>query len=354
MSDKSQQTSIGNTDTLIMSDLATQKLLFHFSIATSLIFFTFGVIYLLKGEVLLGTIETFFGLLQIVNLYLMRQHQNYILSSKILLYSVYFMTYVIFITGGLGGTGHLWILFIPLFTMLLLEQKDATRSLIAYVAGLVFITAAGTIDIYELKYDFVLLRQTTVVFLLFLYLTYHNEKVKKMVREKLQEKNEQLEHLSRTDHLTNIANRMSLNEKLEYEYSRTQRNSEPLSLIMIDIDYFKKINDQYGHITGDVILKGVSKLLHESVREIDLIGRWGGEEFMIILPQTKINDTKVIAEKLRMKLNENDFGLNEPVTASFGVTQYKTGESLDMFVQRADNLLYTAKEEGRNRVIDHI
>ncbi len=168
------------------------------------------------------------------------------------------------------------------------------------------------------------------------------------------EKNEQLEYISRTDHLTGIANRLALNEELKSEYLRAQRYNKPLSLIMVDIDYFKKINDRYGHIAGDAILKDVSRLLFENVREIDFVGRWGGEEFMIILPETAIDNTKAIAEKLRVQLHKNEFSLNEPVTASFGVTQYKPEESLDAFVQRADNLLYDAKEEGRNKVVAHI
>ncbi|MFT7533466.1 MAG: diguanylate cyclase (GGDEF)-like protein [Gammaproteobacteria bacterium] len=123
----------------------------------------------------------------------------------------------------------------------------------------------------------------------------------------------------------------------------------PFSIIMFDIDHFKKINDQFGHSAGDVILKGVVDCCVEKIRREDFFVRWGGEEFIIILTNTRMQGAYLIAEKLRLALVQKIWPNDIKVNASFSVTQHQTGERINSMIQRADKVLYKAKEAGRNQ-----
>ena len=119
---------------------------------------------------------------------------------------------------------------------------------------------------------------------------------------------------------------------------------------MFDIDHFKKINDTYGHTTGDIVLKEIAQVVTETIRKYDIVARWGGEEFVILVPNSKAEETALMAEKIRETIEKYAFTEAGTVTCSFGVTEYKDGDSIDSLVTRADEALYKAKEQGRNRV----
>jgi polar amino acid transport system substrate-binding protein len=146
------------------------------------------------------------------------------------------------------------------------------------------------------------------------------------------------------DMLTGILNRGAIEKKLR----KLAKKAEG-SVIFFDIDHFKNINDTYGHEFGDYVLQNLSKLIKESIRSSDYFGRWGGEEFLIILPDTSYENALKIAEKLRKKIAVHSFK-NVKITSSFGVTEFKRGESVDNIMARADEALYEAKESGRNQV----
>jgi len=159
-----------------------------------------------------------------------------------------------------------------------------------------------------------------------------------------------LEKLSRTDQLTQINNRMHIDEVLQLQYYRFNRSHEVCSIILVDIDYFKLVNDEYGHIVGDKILIEFANLMKDSIRVGDIIGRWGGEEFLIILPHTNLNQAVVLAEKLRGLIEKHIFATLTNKTASFGVATLKEGMSIESFIDKADKALYKSKESGRNCV----
>lgn len=164
-------------------------------------------------------------------------------------------------------------------------------------------------------------------------------------------KNQQLETLSITDRLTDVFNRRKLDEVLERECLRTQRTGSDLSLIIIDIDYFKRINDTYGHQIGDEVLRDIARILRQNVRLLDTVGRWGGEEFMIICTETPQVGAAAVAEKIRAEIEKHVFPHVEHVTASLGVAEHRhDGRAADL-VRNADQALYRAKEEGRNQVL---
>jgi diguanylate cyclase (GGDEF)-like protein len=163
--------------------------------------------------------------------------------------------------------------------------------------------------------------------------------------------NRELDRQARTDPLTGIANRLKTGENLSHELIRYQRYKEHFSVVMLDIDHFKRINDSSGHHVGDEVLKNVASLLTQKTRASDLPGRWGGEEFLIICPSTTHDGALKLAEILRLALQESGLDNLPPQTASFGVASIEDGESIDDLVKRADSALYQAKSAGRNCVV---
>ena len=164
-------------------------------------------------------------------------------------------------------------------------------------------------------------------------------------------KNKKLEYLAITDKLTCIHNRFKIENVLSREIDLAQRYGRTFSIILSDIDNFKSVNDIYGHITGDAILREFSKLLQNGIRKVDIVGRWGGEEFLIILPETTLREAKKVAEYLREKVEKFEFMTIKNKTGSFGVTQYEQNDTIESIVNRADIALYRAKDDGRNRVV---
>ncbi|MCX7206686.1 MAG: diguanylate cyclase [Proteobacteria bacterium] len=180
-----------------------------------------------------------------------------------------------------------------------------------------------------------------------------NEKLELIVGERtreLVEKNKELEQLAVTDRLTGLYNRLFLDQVLEREFSTIGRHGTTFSLILLDIDHFKQVNDTYGHHAGDEVLKSISKILKESVRESDVVGRWGGEEFLVLCPNTSRTDALKIAKKLRLAIEQYDFASIGCRTASFGVASYQQGDTIATVEARADKALYLAKDKGRNCV----
>lgn len=162
--------------------------------------------------------------------------------------------------------------------------------------------------------------------------------------------NRELDKLSNTDHLTGLANRMRLDAVLEQESARSKRHGGSFSLILLDIDMFKRVNDAFGHQFGDRVLIEVGHILEKNVRPYDVVGRWGGEEFLIVCSNTNLDGATAIAEKLRTAMAQHAFEVVGSRTASFGVSMFISGESFEETLGRADAALYRAKKNGRNRV----
>ena len=177
----------------------------------------------------------------------------------------------------------------------------------------------------------------------------------KSLQDELKKANEQLKRLTNIDHLTNLFNRRYLSEILEGEFFRARRNRENLSLVIIDIDYFKNVNDTYGHQNGDVVLASVAGLAQQQLRAYDSAARYGGEEFVLLFPGTSLNGGEMVAERLRQSVLEFSFPppmQDLTLTISAGVATYPSPnvDSVDSLFRQADEALYRAKQNGRNRV----
>ncbi len=174
----------------------------------------------------------------------------------------------------------------------------------------------------------------------------------------IQEKNkliEELDSISRVDPLTGISNRRDIYEIMETEQSRYERYNKVFCLLMCDIDFFKKINDHYGHDMGDFVLKRVAQLFKNKCRKVDYLSRWGGEEFLIVLPETNLDGGTKVAESIRESIENEKYKFNDQeisITMSFGVSCPNDPEmKLEQLLKIADERLYAAKEGGRNQVV---
>lgn len=175
--------------------------------------------------------------------------------------------------------------------------------------------------------------------------------VKKALTHLVKVTNEELQHISTHDILTSLYNRVEYIKKMELKIKSAQRYNEHFALMLIDIDFFKLINDNYGHNIGDEILKSFAKVLLDNTREDDFVARWGGEEFVVILNYATLKDVEKLTKKIQKKINATSFSSVPKLTASFGLTVYIDGDNEESIFKRVDNALYTAKQSGRDTYI---
>ncbi|MFA6056116.1 MAG: diguanylate cyclase [Thermodesulfovibrionales bacterium] len=183
----------------------------------------------------------------------------------------------------------------------------------------------------------------------------------KALQDELRDKNRQLEEvlskvevLAITDPLTHLYNRRHFENLIENEFAKTARYKSPATCIMIDVDYFKRVNDEYGHRTGDIVLKEISNIIKSCLRKVDTVARWGGEEFVVLLPRTKKEDSYTAAERILDTISEYAFaGVKRRVTVSIGIAGIPDPsiETAEKLVDASDIAMYKAKSSGRNRIV---
>lgn len=159
------------------------------------------------------------------------------------------------------------------------------------------------------------------------------------------------EELSLTDPLTSLANRRKIDNDFDELVRLFKRYRTPFSVVIADIDKFKSINDTYGHEVGDMVLKKFAKILRSNTRSTDKVGRWGGEEFIVLCPNSKLDEAQAVAEKLRVEISNTYFPVVGKVTTSFGISEFKDEDDVNSCLKRADEALYAAKNSGRNKVV---
>lgn len=205
---------------------------------------------------------------------------------------------------------------------------------------------------YTPQTDYRWLAATAVIITITVLLLIYRNRIISGYNTRLRQLNEQLEQQARTDQLTGLANRYLLNQELQREVASAERFHEIFSLVLLDIDHFKQINDHYGHQQGDAVLSQVSRLMQTRCRSSDILGRWGGEEFLLICPQTRLDDANQLAEQLRRVIEQQLIDQQVSVTLSAGVAEFIPGEPLHEMMRRLDQALYQAKHSGRNQVIN--
>jgi diguanylate cyclase (GGDEF)-like protein len=170
------------------------------------------------------------------------------------------------------------------------------------------------------------------------------------VTSDLEAANREITKLSLTDRLTQLPNRARIDQALHDNMNLATRYGNGFSVVLIDVDHFKQVNDTHGHLAGDVVLSKIAEVLAHQTRSTDIAGRWGGEEFLVVAPQTSLDKAAKLAEKLRSSVANTTFPVSGRKTISLGVAAYSPGEDLKKLLARADSALYLAKRSGRNRV----
>lgn len=239
-------------------------------------------------------------------------------------------------------------------------RKDTPLLLSIFSKGIASLTEKEKIGLYRKWFDIevsnqffnkgLIIKTAVLTVLILLFLLWRQFTLSKYTRQ-LRVLNEKLRYTSTVDHLTKIFNRRSIEKQLAGEVERAQLTERPLTIVIFDIDHFKKINDAYGHISGDQVLEELASLVKSSIRRSDHFGRWGGEEFLIILSDTKQSDAEKMIDKLKHSIGKHNFSIDQSVTASFGVGQYEAGETVTNLLSRVDDCLYRAKNEGRDAIV---
>lgn len=260
-------------------------------------------------------------------------------------------------SGGESNTGPLWFYVFPPLLFYLTDLKTGTAILLFcyLLAAVVFqfpdlplVNADYSTD-FKIRFFSTLTFESIFCFLL--------EASRLKARNELMALASQHEQAARTDELTLLANRREMQQRLETEFSRYQRAGHHFSIVLIDLDLFKVINDRYGHDAGDQVLRTFASLMQRVIRQTDVAARWGGEEFLMLLPDTSLLQALSLAERLRAEVTQTEFpfrGERLPVTISAGVCSIAQADSVDDILKQADVHLYSAKEAGRNRIAPRV
>ena len=264
------------------------------------------------------------------------------------------MCLYLFYTGGVAGTGPFWTFVFITAAVFLGGLQRGILSVILLLAAILVLAFYAQPDRYNVVYSTAFMKWFVGVYVALSILVFLNEYFRVGSYRHLLTTNQRLDALLRTDDLTGLYNRRHIMEHLAYEMLRLQRKGSPFSVILFDIDHFKKINDKYGHICGDYVLRCISLIAKEVLRNMDIIARIGGEEFLILLPDTHLHGSALVAERLRKAMADYQFsyeGLNIRVTISLGVTEAIGDSQLEYLLQVVDENLYKAKQRGRNRMV---
>jgi len=312
-----------------------------------------GLIGLFNSDFVLAGTLFFASFVYFLGYYAYNKFNNVALSSAIVLYSLYLLMFYLIFTGGVENTGPLWIFIVAPVSVFIHGLKRGLIDIALFVvifSSIMFIPtdiiahASYSIEFkLRLIYSFL-----TVTFLSALY-EYSRAKTYRKTLE-LSKKYQQLAHF---DPLTQLSNRRDALHILQREQARIVRNKAPFTVILCDVDHFKKINDQYGHNAGDAVLIDLAKIFTANIREQDCIARWGGEEFLFILPDTLAINANIFAEKIQAILQQHLVRFESAtikVTVSMGIEQFNENQSIDEAINNADKYLYQAKNAGRNQV----
>lgn len=334
-----------------------------------------GSAYVLLGKPYSGAIPLIYAGISFISIayYFYTKRFEFFRFSQLLL--IFWLPFLLM--WSLGGFAHgsvvmIWAFFTPLAAMMFADAAHAVRWLYAF---LLMTVLSAVIDPQlavmvtpmneeAIRVFFVLnmgfgLAAVYIVLNFFVRQREQSHQAAVQAKKDLEFSNKQLQdnetkirQLMLTDGLTGVANRRHLDDRLKIDLERLHRYGNTLSVVMADLDNFKRINDNYGHLKGDDVIVAFANALMESVRSVDFVARFGGEEFFIILSETGREGAELLAERARASMQVQKIeGIPYSVTASFGITEALKNDSLERIVQRADQALYQAKEAGRNQVI---
>ncbi len=288
-------------------------------------------------------------------LYVRRQEKAFVIYWLIAVIMVAFCS----ITTILGRTEislFYWAFVLPAASFSVLgDKKGLAFCLFFFFLNIVLMTVPESLLLSSKPYSSFVIARSSIIYLILTFAMYYYESSQQMLFKYIQQEKEKYEHASKHDALTGLSNRTDIMEKMEEEQERCLRKGSLFTLIMCDIDHFKRINDNFGHDSGDYVLKMIASLFKDQVRGIDCPSRWGGEEFLIMLVETDLEGGQQVAERIRKRIENMVFKYKDtkmPVTMTFGLSMYRgKDDNIEDCIKRADSALYEGKNQGRNRVI---
>ena len=312
-----------------------------------------GVIGLLNKSFVLASALLLASLVYFIGYYINKKFRNVALCSSIIIYSLYLFMFYLVYAGGVENTGPLWIFIVAPVSVFIHGLKRGLLNISIFVIIVTMIMFLPTGDIAQATYSTEFKLRLIYSFLTVTFLSALYEYSREQSYNHALELSKKYQQLANMDPLTQLSNRRDALGILKHEQARITRNKEPLSIIICDIDDFKKVNDQYGHNAGDAVLINIAKLFYDNIREQDCIARWGGEEFLFILPQTLAKNANTFAEKIHEIMQNHVISYEDKeikVTISMGIAQLDGNKSIDEVINRADKYLYQAKDAGRNQI----
>jgi len=327
-----------------------------------------GIVAYFRGNMVLASADFIAcTLLLILNIYFcLSKNINTTALIGVFLTAIFY--FILLVHGGINNTAFVWYYTFPLYSCFVLGPRNGfLASTVLALASFIFFTVDSNFPqlaqySFDLKLRFLISYAIVTVFSLiseyFRVRSRENLKtafqtLEQKVEERtleLKRKNAELEIISSTDTLTGLFNRMKLDEILRYEVHQMGRYEKHFSIILLDIDHFKMVNDAYGHPVGDAVLIEFAQIIKKDIRLTDSLGRWGGEEFLLICPATSKENAFLLAEKIRLRIADHTFEKIGSMTSSFGVVCSETGDTEQTLLKKADDALYLAKKT-RNRTI---
>lgn len=261
------------------------------------------------------------------------------------------------ITTFLGRTNisyFLWSFVLPIACFSLLGAIKGVVVTLIYLFISLFLMAAPEKILLSTPYDSSVVSRYCVIYLIITLASYYYESSQKIMFRKIQQEKNKYERDSKLDHLTEIFNRREMMARMEVEQKRQLRHGNHFTIILGDIDNFKNVNDTFGHGQGDHVLKKLARIMKDQIRGIDCISRWGGEEFLIMLVETDLDDGQKVAERIRKNIEETEFEFKDSkmtVTITCGLSAHHgADDTIESCIKRADQALYKGKGQGKNRI----
>lgn len=301
-----------------------------------------------KDYILIGTL--FLSAILFASPFILKSNQQ--ITSSVVLYTLYSLMIYLVLSGGSHGTGPIWIFIVPSVTFFIQGLKRGIVDIIIFSSAVILaFYLTKNLNIYHYQPPELPLRVIisfiVVALLSGVYEYFRDSYSKKIIA--LAKKNEMLATI---DPLTELPNRRYTIEQIKYEKIKNQRNKNTMSLMLCDVDDFKKINDKHGHHIGDKALVHLAQIFTKSIREQDIVCRWGGEEFLFMLPNTNKENAKLLADKIHLNIHKSPLTIENktfPITISIGVAEVVYDRNIELDIQEADNLLYHAKSTGKNK-----
>jgi diguanylate cyclase (GGDEF)-like protein len=288
-------------------------------------------------------------------LLLLRRKKNGVFFYRIITLFFIIIFPLIIIEGREEISYFIWVMIFPAAVFSVLGKRDgAIASSIFFVLSIFFMMAPQSLIGSEPYSGFIVIR-FLLASMAITFIIYNYESSQQLLFQYMKKERDKFETASKYDPLTKLSNRRDIREKIKNEQERQKRLSKPFSVILCDIDDFKKMNDTHGHDCGDYVLMSVSDLIRSQLRDVDCPSRWGGEEFLILLVETDLEGCKIVAERIRKRIESALLqygGVRLSITMTFGISACgNSEEDIERCIKRADRALYKGKRQGKNCVV---